>query len=748
MPKRSTILAMIVFLMAGVFLLAPKISLADTWSVGNYTPYNPVAVSNIDWNSVTHMNHVAARPNSDGTLNITTNNLAGTAPALITAAHANNVKVLLSVETGASTNYFKTAIEKNLNGFVSSIISNVNTYGYDGVDIDWEAQDFSSTTIQNDMTNLLTSLRNSLGSGKLLTVDVATSPVDARYWTSSTIGIYNKLDRISVMTYDEAGLGSWNPYVWHNSALHGYNGVVSFDSVKANYLAGGLTGNSGKLNFGLAFYGDAMTGVCQTSACTNGVTAPKQSFYAGSGPAVQKTYAQIKATYGNLDSSNPNWHWDATADVPYLSIDNSGASNDQFITYDDAQSLTDKMNYIKSNNLGGWIMWMNDQEYNASGVTDAQKYPLGNAVALALGKTTTCTSFTYSTSWSTCVNSLQTRTVVTSLPTGCTGGNPIISQSCTMPTSAPTVITNLANNISQNNVVLNGAITSDGNLTITRSGFNYGTTISYGNNLPQSPTITGIGTFSSSLSGLLPNTTYHYQAYASNNSGTAYGTDQTFTTSPLDINTSEPTVETFNADNISTSSASLNGIIIDTGNLDITDSGFYLGTSTAYGIIDQKRPAVTTTIAFNYVVHNLIPGTTYHYQTYASNTLGTAIGSDKSFTTATEQNQPPTDNDDNISVQFSSNLKYGQRSSDVKTLQIFLVNQDKGNSAATALSKYTPTTYFGAATRKAITEYQKLNGLTVTYYLDTPTRTKINGLKKILIPTTSNGKTTYTLTTQ
>ena len=47
------------------------------------------------------------------------------------------------------------------------------------------------------------------------------------------------------------------------------------------------------------------------------------------------------------------------------------------------------------------------------------------------GLHSTCTSFTYS-AWGTCQsNSTQTRTVSTSSPTGCTGGTPVVSQSCT-----------------------------------------------------------------------------------------------------------------------------------------------------------------------------------------------------------------------------------------------------------------------------------------------------------------------------
>lgn len=40
-----------------------------------------------------------------------------------------------------------------------------------------------------------------------------------------------------------------------------------------------------------------------------------------------------------------------------------------------------------------------------------------------------CTSFTYS-DWGECINNIQTRTLLSSIPLGCFGGNPILSQSC------------------------------------------------------------------------------------------------------------------------------------------------------------------------------------------------------------------------------------------------------------------------------------------------------------------------------
>ena len=53
-----------------------------------------------------------------------------------------------------------------------------------------------------------------------------------------------------------------------------------------------------------------------------------------------------------------------------------------------------------------------------------------SAINNRIQNTPTCTSFTYS-SWRHCSSSgTQTRTVVSSSPSGCSGGNPLLSQSC------------------------------------------------------------------------------------------------------------------------------------------------------------------------------------------------------------------------------------------------------------------------------------------------------------------------------
>jgi len=85
--------------------------------------------------------------------------------------------------------------------------------------------------------------------------------------------------------------------------------------------------------------------------------------------------------------------------------------------------------------VGGKIKVGNDAVAPDAGTirwtgTDFEGYMGGDWVSLT-GAGLVCTSFTYS-AWGECQsNNTQTRTVLTSSPSGCVGGNPITTQSCT-----------------------------------------------------------------------------------------------------------------------------------------------------------------------------------------------------------------------------------------------------------------------------------------------------------------------------
>ena len=104
----------------------------------------------------------------------------------------------------------------------------------------------------------------------------------------------------------------------------------------------------------------------------------------------------------------------------------------------------------------------------------------------------------------------------------------------------PTVTTTQPTNLSYTSVTIGGNVTDDGGLEVTEHGVVYGTN--------QNPTIedskviggSGLGAFTCNLTDLQDGTTYYVRAYATNEVGTAYGEEVTFTTGQ-EVSISDPT---------------------------------------------------------------------------------------------------------------------------------------------------------------------------------------------------------------
>ncbi|MEX0973530.1 MAG: S8 family serine peptidase [Solirubrobacterales bacterium] len=98
--------------------------------------------------------------------------------------------------------------------------------------------------------------------------------------------------------------------------------------------------------------------------------------------------------------------------------------------------------------------------------------------------------------------------------------------------AVPTVSTEPAVHIDGDRATVKGSVTPNG--ADTSYHFEYGTDTSYGTSIPAGGAAAGAGTSASQvmeeITGLLPDTTYHYRVVASNSHGTVYGKDETFTT--------------------------------------------------------------------------------------------------------------------------------------------------------------------------------------------------------------------------
>lgn len=185
---------------------------------GDYT-------SSMQWDKLTHVNYAFALPNRNGTVD----SVAGSAwviNSLIVAAHAHDVKVNVAVggwsysdgSLCASVFEAATNTDAKCRSLANSILQLVDTYGFDGVDIDWEYPTASSA---NQFTALMRYLRQGLTArGKVLT-----SAVQATDGTYQTDEVLQMVDWINVMAYDgDAGAGH-SPYSLIVDAFQYWNGT-------------------------------------------------------------------------------------------------------------------------------------------------------------------------------------------------------------------------------------------------------------------------------------------------------------------------------------------------------------------------------------------------------------------------------------------------------------------------------------------------------------------------------------------
>jgi DNA-binding beta-propeller fold protein YncE len=169
--------------------------------------------------------------------------------------------------------------------------------------------------------------------------------------------------------------------------------------------------------------------------------------------------------------------------------------------------------------------------------------------------------------------------------------------------------------------------------------FEYGETTSYGIEMPLGGASIGSGSepivVSAALTGLKLGVTYHFRVVASNSAGTTHQPDQTFTTIPPALIDSE------SAAGVSSTAATLQTQINPLGH--DTTFFFQYGTSSCKanpaGCTNQPAPPGTDIGSGEAdqpggaKIQELKPGTTYFYRVLATNSLGTAEGTEHTFTT-------------------------------------------------------------------------------------------------------------------
>jgi GH18 family chitinase len=194
----------------------------------------------VQYNKLTHINIAFENPDANGYLSFNSGN-----NAIINAAHAQNVKVFVSLGGGSISeggairdNYFNLITAANRTAFVQKIYDYVVAHNFDGVDVDLEGP-----AINGDYGGFVIALANKLhANGKQITAALSEGYGGANV-PSSTFAAY---DWINIMAYDATG-----PWAPGNPGPHSpYSMAVN----QFNYWTGrGLPAS--KAIIGLPFYG-------------------------------------------------------------------------------------------------------------------------------------------------------------------------------------------------------------------------------------------------------------------------------------------------------------------------------------------------------------------------------------------------------------------------------------------------------------------------------------------------------------
>jgi GH18 family chitinase len=256
-------------------------------------------------------------------------------------AQAPAVETLLSIGGWGSAKEIHHCLtwEKTRTAAVNSCLEALDTYGFDGIDMDWEyptdAQD------RKALLDFFRELRRRAPASTVLTLAASSDPFSltpASPTEAFQVAEFAQLvDRCYVMTYDYAG--PWNSQSGHNSgAIDGEQSILKY--IRAGWPAS-------KLAIGCAWYG---------RRCT----VEKEG---GTGGRGQNAWGWEDLTYGNVfdlvsSTSSYEEHYDTEADAPW----NFDPLTNRFITCETPRTIHSKKAWAHKHGLGGIFAWAWNQD--------------------------------------------------------------------------------------------------------------------------------------------------------------------------------------------------------------------------------------------------------------------------------------------------------------------------------------------------------------------------------------------------
>jgi chitinase len=273
-----------------------------------------------------------------------------------------NLKTIISVGGwGPVTSTFSTVASSDVSRqtFADSVVQFLQQYKFDGVDLDWEYPVSGGAVAgtpadKHNFTLLLQVLRQKLDTaggqdGKHYYLTIAGNPTSSYIHNVELNQISQYVDWINLMTYDLHG--GWDSYTGVDSPLFTDPkdpSQFSDDVGVQSYLQQGVPAD--KIVMGIPLYDDDYHGVQATNDGNNGI------WETYTGGETQAGYNSVVTN--DLNQNGFVRYWNNTAQEPYL------FNGNEFITYEDPESIFYKTQYLNQHHLGGAMVWSFNQDYN------------------------------------------------------------------------------------------------------------------------------------------------------------------------------------------------------------------------------------------------------------------------------------------------------------------------------------------------------------------------------------------------